>query len=271
MISFSPCKINIGLNIINKRIDGYHNLETLFYPVYFIKDIVEVVPASNDKDSYGFSGIPISSELNDNLCVKTINLLRKHYKFPNIELYLHKNVPMGAGLGGGSANVATIINLIDKLFNFKMSLSEKIHLSGSLGSDCAFFIEAKPSIGYEKGNVLSPVDISLAGYSLIIVKPNIHVSTAEAYSTVVPSESEKKLPDIINKPIESWKNQIHNDFEKSVFVKFPEIERIKDKLYQKGALYAQMSGSGSAVFGIFNEVPDIEWDKGYLVYSGKLT
>ncbi len=271
MLTFSPCKINIGLNIINKRKDGFHNLETIFYPVNFLNDIIEIIPSNTNQDYYHFSGISISVELGENLCFKTINLLRQNYQFPNIELYLHKTVPMGAGLGGGSANVANIINLIDNLFNLKISFSDKIVLASSLGSDCAFFISAKPSIGTQKGDVLEPIDVNLQNYYLTIVKPTCHVSTADAYSKVTPKTNEVKLIDAICKPIIEWQNFIINDFEISVFKKFPEIEKIKDKLYQKGALYAQMSGSGSAVFGIFQQEPNIEWDKNYLVFSGKLS
>ncbi len=271
MVSFSPCKINIGLNIINKRKDGYHNLETCFYPVYFVHDIIEIVPSKIENDKYYFSGIKISGDINENLCYKTVNLLRKHFVFPKIELYLNKIVPMGAGLGGGSANVATIINLINNQFNLNICDSDKIDFANQLGSDCAFFIQSMPAFGTEKGNVLFPLDVNLSNYYLIIVKPSIYVSTVEAYSLVVPSMPKLKLEELINQPIENWKNTIKNDFEKSVFLKYPEIEDIKNKLYQSGAIYAQMSGSGSAVFGIFKKETGLKLDESYIVHSGILT
>lgn len=266
MISFSPCKINIGLNIINKREDGFHNIETVFYPIYFLQDIIEIV--LSDIDSYEFSGIEISGVLEDNLCYKTIVELRKIYSFPPIKLFLHKIVPMGAGLGGGSANVATIINLVCKQFDIQMSEIEKKSLASSLGSDCAFFVNPVPSIATGKGNILQEISLNLSKLYLLIAKPSSHISSADAYSMVKPNNSRDKLNNLIQKPIAEWKYVIENDFEKSIFPKFPIIEQIKEKMYQAGAIYAQMSGSGSSVFGIFNEKPTAEFDEDIFVKGG---
>ena len=270
MISFSPCKINIGLNIINKRNDGFHNLETIFYPVYFLHDIIEIVIADNDEDRFIFTGLKIEEDIENNLCYKTIILLRKKYNFPKVSVYLHKIVPMGAGLGGGSANVATIINLVDKLFKLSIEDKEKKSLASMLGSDCAFFINPKSSVGTEKGNTLNPIDVLLKGYYLLIVKPPIHISTAEAYSLIQPNSSRPSIIELCTFPINQWRDIFSNDFETSIFPKYPIIDELKQKLYLSGAIYAQMSGSGSAVYGIFNEKPNIPFSNEYFVTGGFL-
>lgn len=270
MVSFSPCKINIGLNIINKRNDGFHNLETIFYPVYFLHDIIEIVIADNDEDQFVFTGLKIEGDFEHNLCNKTIKVLHKKYNFPNVSVYLHKIVPMGAGLGGGSANVATIINLVDKLFNLAIDVEEKKEIASILGSDCAFFINPQVSIGTEKGNILNPINLILKDYYLLIVQPPVHVSTAEAYSLIKPDSSKPKLFDLISAPIEGWKDIITNDFEESVFSMYPIVGVIKKQLYNSGAIYAQMSGSGSSVFGLFSKKPNIEFSSDFFVTGGFL-
>ncbi len=271
MLTFSSSKINIGLNIINKRNDGYHDIETIFYPISFLKDAIEIIASSESADSFIFTGINIDGKAEDNLCIKTIKLLRKHYSFPNITLYLYKNVPMGAGLGGGSANVACIINMVNEMFELDISEEKRRELASTLGSDCAFFVNPQPSFGEGRGEILSPINISLQGLRIVIVKPPIHVSTAMAYSSVTPMQQQTSLKDILlNTKVENWKNQIHNDFEHTVFKLFPEIEKIKNDLYAKGAIYSQMSGSGSAVFGIFDKEIELDYPEDYLVIDGRL-
>lgn len=270
MIAFSNCKVNIGLNILKKRQDGFHNIETLFYPIYFVEDIIEIVESSSNADTYHFSGKKIDSHLEKNLCFLTIQKMREKYKFPNIDLYLHKNVPMGAGLGGGSANVATIIKLIDKNFDLNISQNEQIETASKLGSDTAFFIINKPALGEGKGDVLSTIDLSLSPYEMLIIHPEVHISTAQAYANVKPKPADFSLKNINEIDIKDWKKHLKNDFEDSIFKIHPQLGEIKSYLYDKGAIYAQMSGSGSAIFGIFDKLPkDISIDFGK-VYFGKL-
>lgn len=269
MLTFSSCKINLGLFILNKRPDHFHSIETVFYPIHFLQDAIEIISNSSFKDLYYFTGIEMDCKEDENLGVKTINLLREYYDFPFITLYLHKAVPMGAGLGGGSANVASIINLINEKYHLEISKDFRRELASQIGSDCAFFIDPIPSFGEEKGEILSKVDISLSGYYLLIVKPPIHISTALAYKNTIPQSNRKTLKEIIlNTKISSWKEVLQNDFETGIFKEYLEIAKIKETLYQSGAIYAQMSGSGSAVFGIFDKKIEIPFPNNYTNYWG---
>ena len=270
MIAFSNCKVNIGLNILKKRKDGFHDIETLFYPINFVEDIIEIVENSSDKDTYHFSGKKIDSDLEKNLCFLTVQKMREKHSFPNIDLYLHKNVPMGAGLGGGSANVGTIIKLIDKNFDLNIPQKEQIEIASKLGSDTAFFIINKAALGEGRGDVLSTIDFSLSSYEMLIIHPEVHVSTAQAYANVKPKPANFSLKNIKELDIKEWKNHLKNDFEESIFKIHPQLGEIKSYLYDEGAIYAQMSGSGSAVYGIFEKLPqNISNDFGK-VYFGKL-
>lgn len=252
MIVFPNAKINLGLRITSKRSDGYHNLQTIFYPVP-LEDALEVTPCKEAGASYSFhqSGLEIGGAQEDNLVTKAYRLLAASHPLPPVEVYLHKNIPAGAGLGGGSADAAFMINLLDELFCLHLGVEEREAYAAKLGADCAFFIQDKPTLATGIGNIFTPLSLSLQGYRLLLVKPRIFVSTKEAFSQVRPAEPQESLSRLIASPIEEWRHLIVNDFEKSVFALHPELAVLKEKMYVNGALYASMSGSGSSVYGIF--------------------
>ncbi len=250
MICFPNCKINLGLFVTEKRADGFHNIETIFYPVPLC-DILEVVESS--KNEFTVSGNKIQGNKESNLCLKAYDILQKKFKLPPVKIHLHKVIPTGAGLGGGSSNSAFMIKLLNDLFSINLKVGQMQEIAVSLGSDCAFFIENKTAFATNKGNVFNKINLDLSGYYLLIVKPDIHISTPEAYSFIKPKKSSFSLANIDVAKIHEWKNYIKNDFENVVFTKFPEIKIIKEKMYQLGAVYASMSGSGSSVFGIFEK------------------
>jgi 4-diphosphocytidyl-2-C-methyl-D-erythritol kinase len=255
MIIFPNAKINIGLNIVNRRTDGYHNLETIFYPVK-INDALEIIEA--DELSFQSSGLEIPGRVEDNLCIKGYHLLKKDFDLPPVKIYLHKHIPIGAGLGGGSADAAFFIRLINKKFELKLADDQMIDYARRLGADCAFFIQNKPVFAFEKGDEFEPVRLDLSAYKIVVVTPPVHVSTAEAYGGVKPTAVKESLMDLIYEPVAEWKKYIKNDFEATIFKNHPTIRGVKAALYEAGALYASMSGSGSSVFGIFNKTPDLE-------------
>ena len=248
MISFPHCKINLGLHVLSKRSDGYHNIETCFYPVQRT-DILEVIPS--DKFSFTQSGLKVDSQEEDNLCVKAFRLFQREFGIGEVKIHLHKIVPMGAGLGGGSSDAAFTLRLLNQVFDLKLSVEELKRLASTLGSDCSFFMEDQPMIGTDRGEVLAPAAISLKGYHLALVKPDIHVSTAEAYSGIEPKQPENSIQEILKFPVPEWKERLTNDFEKSIFKKYPAIKDVKENLYSLGAIYSSMSGSGASVFGVF--------------------
>lgn len=251
MILFPNAKINIGLNIISKRPDGYHNLESIFYPLP-IKDALEVVEA--DVLQFSSSGINIPGNPDDNLCLKAYHLLKRDFtSLPPVRIHLHKHIPIGAGLGGGSSDASFFISLLNQKFGLGMENAQMEHYASKIGSDCAFFIQNKSAYAIEKGDRLSALDLDLINYFIVLVMPDVQVSTAEAYQGVHAAPASKPLTELVKLPIQDWKFQIKNDFESSVFSKYPSIARIKDSLYESGALYASMSGSGSSVYGIFKE------------------
>ncbi len=252
MILFPNAKINIGLNIINKRNDGYHNIETVLFPVKL--EFMETETPTR----LIVTGNRLDVNPTENLVFKAWELLHKQFKIPNIEIRLHKIIPSGAGLGGGSSDAAFMLKYLVTYFNLNISLSEVERLAEELGSDCPFFVKNSTVFAHEKGTLFSPVEIDLNNYHLIIIKPNINIPTKTAYESVEISKKHISLMESINQPVNEWKNHISNDFEKSIFKKFPELEQIKHTLYKKGALYAQMSGSGSAIFGIFEMYPDLK-------------
>ena len=255
MLTYPNAKINIGLNVVERRPDGYHNIETVFYPIG-LSDILEVETTETCSDySFSSAGITLDGDPEDNLIVKAYRLLRSEYQFPPVDITLIKQIPFGAGLGGGSSDAAFMLKCINELFELKITTKKLEKLASKLGADCPVFIHNKPVFAAGTGNVFTPIELSLKGYFLLLVKPDIHVSTPEAYSLVVPKKPEVSLLSLINSPINEWKKTIKNDFEKSVFVKHPEIAEIKNKLYDMGAIYASMSGSGSAVYGIFDKMP----------------
>jgi 4-diphosphocytidyl-2-C-methyl-D-erythritol kinase len=260
MITFPNAKINIGLNILSKREDGYHNLETIFYPID-LSDALEVV--ESDSLSFSSSGIEIPGNEMDNLCVKAYHLLANDYKLPPVHIHLHKHIPIGAGLGGGSSDASFFIKLMNAKFELGLDFSKMENYASQLGSDCAFFIQNKPAIAFAKGDQLQNIVLDLSKYFLVLIMPPVHVSTAAAYRGVIPQPVSNSLVELINSPIEDWKTCIKNDFETSVFDQYPIVGEIKSKLYQSGALFASMSGSGSSVFGIFKEkvqLSDLEID-----------
>ena len=256
MICFPNAKINLGLNIVSKRPDGYHNIETIFYPIP-VKDALEIVKA--EKFSFNQTGILIDAPIEKNLVVKALNLLKgKRNNIPELEVHLLKSIPFGAGLGGGSADAAYMLKLVNDFANLDFSLDELEIMAASIGADCPFFIRNTPVFASGTGNIFESVELSLKNYYLCLVKPDVAVSTPEAYSMVTPKEPEISLKEIIKEPISTWKKLMINDFEKSVFPKYPIIEEIKDTLYKKGAIYASMSGSGSSVFGIFEKETNLK-------------
>jgi 4-diphosphocytidyl-2-C-methyl-D-erythritol kinase len=251
LIVFPNCKINIGLNILGKRNDGYHNLETVFYPLP-LYDVLEVIQHTNTAQpcELFLTGITIEGKPEDNLCIKAFHLLKKdHPQLPPVKIYLHKAIAAGAGLGGGSADGAFMVELLNDKFQLHLSNQKLLSYALELGSDCPFFIFNKPCFAEQRGEILEPVTLSLSGYKLLLVNPGIHVSTAWAFSQV--SYSLNDLKNRIGKPVDQWRELITNNFEEPVFKKFPEIGDIKNQLYASGALYASMSGTGSTVYGIF--------------------
>jgi 4-diphosphocytidyl-2-C-methyl-D-erythritol kinase len=253
MISFPCAKINLGLNVISKRDDGYHNLETVFFPVPELTDILEIV--ESDNFSFVQTGIHVDSATDDNLCVKAYRILEKDYNLPPVAIYLHKVIPLGAGLGGGSSDASFTLTALNKIFELNISRERLKSYASILGSDCAFFIDNVPSKASGRGELLEPVEIDMSNLYLLIVKPDIHVSTKEAYANITPQIPDISVTDVIKLPVNQWKNKLHNDFEKSIFPLHPEIAGIKRKMYEQGALYSSMSGSGASVFGLFEEKP----------------
>jgi 4-diphosphocytidyl-2-C-methyl-D-erythritol kinase len=254
MINFPNAKINIGLNITERRPDGYHNLETIFYPVQ-IKDVLEII--ESDKLSFESSGLDIPGRMEDNLCVKGYHLIKKDFDVPPVKIHLHKNIPIGAGLGGGSADAAFFIRLMNDKFNLDLTVDQQLSYARKLGADCAFFIENKPVFAFEKGDEFETIKLDLSSYSIVLVMPDVHISTSEAYSGVKPVPVKQSLFDLIYESIGDWKKFIKNDFEANIFKNHLEIRGVKAALYKAGAIYASMSGSGASVFGIFDKTPDL--------------
>ncbi len=252
MISFPNAKINLGLNVVEKRPDGYHNLETVFYPVD-LADALEIVPA--DKTEFSTSGISIDGDPQNNLVLKAYNLLAADFDFSPVRIHLHKVIPFGAGLGGGSSDAAFTLKMLDRIFNLELTNDVLERYAAQLGADCAFFIQNKPTFAFGIGDQFEDLDLDLSDYQIVIVKPPFSVSTPEAYRNIQPQKASLNLKELGDLSLENWKDRIFNDFENSVFPLYPEIKTIKQKLYDAGAVYASMSGSGSAVFGIFRHLP----------------
>ncbi|HEX7412662.1 MAG TPA: 4-(cytidine 5'-diphospho)-2-C-methyl-D-erythritol kinase [Bacteroidia bacterium] len=274
MICFPNAKINLGLNITEKRSDGFHNIETVFYPINWC-DALEAIEnksyrAGQEKLGLTISGVSIDGNATDNIINKAYILLDAKFKLPPIKAHLHKVIPMGAGLGGGSADGAFFIKLLNEKFNLNLSIEEKINYARQLGSDCPFFIENKAVFASGKGDVFTPVTVDLSPYYIMVVYPAIHSNTALAYKGVTPAKPEKNIKEIILQPISTWKNTLKNDFERNLFTQYPELRSIKDTLYNKGAIYASMSGSGSAMYGIFEKdiiVKDFNFPTDYLIWK----
>lgn len=266
MLILANAKINLGLNITEKRNDGYHNLETIFYAIK-LYDVVELIDA--DETNCVIKGIDIPGNADDNICLKAFKTLQNDFNLPNQQIILLKNIPVGAGLGGGSADAAFLIKLVNDKFNLGLSIAQMQNYARVLGADCAFFIENKPTFAHGKGDEFEAIPVDLSNYFIVLVKPPIHVSTAEAYRKVQVKQPSIGLKELIHLPVSQWKANMVNDFETSVFEKYPEIDEIKTQLYAAGATFALMSGSGSAVFAIFEkEVKLPELEQGNLVFYG---
>jgi len=253
MIVFPNAKINLGLNVVSKREDGYHNLETVFYPVPFT-DGLEM--AETGKEGLIVSGIQPDVSSDQNLVFKAYHLLKKNFDIPVVQFYLHKVIPGGAGLGGGSSDASFTLKMINDYFNLKLNTETLKGYASLLGADCSFFVDNKPSYATGKGDALSPINVDLSQYHLVLINPGCSVSTKEAYENVIPAKPKFDLKNLERLPVEEWKNFVTNDFEKTVFQKYPIIGSFKQLLYKSGAVYASMSGSGSSVFGLFHSFPD---------------
>jgi 4-diphosphocytidyl-2-C-methyl-D-erythritol kinase len=263
MITFPNCKINLGLNILQKREDGFHNLETVFYPLPF-NDILEVVRSDSETQftNTGISG----GELENNLCLKAYHLLKKDYSYlPEIKMHLHKAIPVGAGLAGGSADAAFSLILLNEKFDLKITTEQLLVYASQLGSDCPFFIINSPCFASGTGEKLVKINLSLSSYKILLINPRIHVSTKELFKKITPKLPQKGIKETIQQPISTWKKDLKNDFEPVVFSMYPEIEKIKKSLYEQNAVYTSMTGTGSTVFGIFrrDENVDIAKNKKY--------
>ncbi|WP_283687737.1 4-(cytidine 5'-diphospho)-2-C-methyl-D-erythritol kinase [Dysgonomonas sp. Marseille-Q5470] len=253
MITFPNAKINLGLNIVSKRPDGYHNLETVFYPLA-IKDALEIIVKDGQgKDTFFESGIKVDASPETNLVMRALSLMRKHYDFPFVEVHLLKKIPFGAGLGGGSADASFMLKLLNQTFQLNASDEELIRLAVQLGADCPFFIYNHPVFATGIGEVFEKIELSLKNYYFVLIKPEIHVPTKDAFALISPKQPKQSLKEIVKLPVAEWRGLMENDFEESVFAKYPAIGDIKNSLYRQGALYASMSGSGSSVYAIFTE------------------
>lgn len=261
MIVFPNCKINLGLRILEKRNDGYHNIETVFYPIA-LSDILEVTEYIDSHKTatipFTRSGFFIDGDLGNNLCIKAYKLLKRDFpKLPYVQMHLHKSVPTGAGLGAGSSDAAFTLKLLNEKFSLGLSDKELMAYALELGSDCPFFILNKPCYATGRGEILEPIELDLSAYKFVLVNPGIHINTGRAFLKVSSSKPDKRIPQILEMPVERWKDHLLNDFEKIAFQEFSEIVDIKDQLYVAGALYASMSGSGSTLYGIFKKETEI--------------
>jgi len=268
MVSFPNAKINLGLNVVEKRTDGYHNIETVFVPIFELYDVLEIVESG--KTTLQIFGMEIDGEIENNLIIKALRLLQKDFKIPELSCFLKKNIPAGAGLGGGSADAAFMLKMVNEKFALNISQENLEKYCSKLGADCTFFIRNKPSFARGTGNILSDVNLSLQGKYIVLVKPNICVSTADAYSKIIPEKWEMPLEDVLQLPISEWKNYLFNDFEKNVFAHHPQLAEIKQQMYNFGAVYTSMSGSGATIFGIFDKKPNVNFDEMF-VFSTQMT
>lgn len=248
MIEFANAKINIGLQVLSKREDGYHNLETVFYPIP-LYDIVEVIRA--DATRLVLSGQQIEGDIQDNLCMRAYELLRRDFDLAPVEIHLHKTIPTGAGLGGGSSDATAVLKALDKEFDLALEADDLERYASQLGADCAFFVRNTPVLARGRGDEFASIALDLQGYSMLLVKPDIYISTKEAYAGVSIDPAGRQLSEMISRPVEQWKELISNDFEKGIFKEYPALQGIKDTLYVLGAEYVAMSGSGSAIYALF--------------------
>lgn len=255
MILFANAKINLGLFVTEKRSDGYHEIETIFYPVQ-LYDVLEII--NHDHLAFETLGLDIPGN-GDNLCVQAYNLLKADFEIPAFKINLLKNIPIGAGLGGGSSDAAYVLKGINEMQNLGLSIDKLKSYAEKLGADCPFFVENKPVYASGIGTTFENIELDLSEYFIVVIKPDVHISTKEAYENMVPQPATINLKDAIKLPIQEWKYYLKNDFETAMCEKYPIIQEIKLELYEAGALYASMSGSGSSVFGIFNNPINLDY------------
>ncbi|MDR0710954.1 MAG: 4-(cytidine 5'-diphospho)-2-C-methyl-D-erythritol kinase [Prevotellaceae bacterium] len=253
MLLFSNAKINLGLHVTQRRTDGFHNVETVFFPIGW-SDMVEALPGRSF--TLRCTGLSLNVEQENNLCAKAFRLLQKDFDLPGADIFLHKQVPPGAGLGGGSSNAAFTLQALNEVFRLALPQRRLTEYAAQLGSDCAFFIHNTPMLATGRGEILQPIAVNLSGYELLVVNPPFGVSTAEAYAGVTPKAPTANLQRIVSQSVETWREELVNDFETFIFTTYPPLQRIKNALYGCGATYAAMSGSGAALFGIFKSIPD---------------
>ena len=269
MVVFPNAKINLGLHILRKRPDGFHEIASCMYPIGWT-DALEIVPA--EQFSFVSSGIAIPGDAATNLCVKAYQLLQADYTLPPVAIHLHKVVPIGAGLGGGSADAAFTLKALSELFELGLAVAELKRYATQLGSDCAFFIENTPQYCTGRGECCEALPLSLSGKWILLINPGVHIATSEAYAGVRPRQPEKALRDLLSAPLSTWRETVSNDFEASLFSSYPLLSQLKEELYHHGATYASMSGSGSTVFGIFEKEPELEnISTDFMVWKGKLS
>lgn len=269
MLDFPNAKINLGLFITSKRPDGFHNLLSCFYPVKWC-DALEILPSEELR--FDMTGLPVPGNPESNLCLKAYKLLEKDFNLPPVHMHLHKVIPMGAGLGGGSSDAAFVLKILNKIFDLGLGTEALQNYARQLGSDCAFFIDNRPVLAFDKGDMFEQVSLDLSGYSCVVVYPGLHITTAEAYSKVVPQEPANDIKEVLREDVNTWKHKLQNDFETSLFPAYPQLAELKENLYEAGAAYASMTGSGSAVYGLFKgEVPaNLIFPSHYLVWKGAL-
>lgn len=255
MIHFANAKINLGLQVVDKLPNGYHHIETVFYPIP-LYDVVEVIEAQETK--LMISGMEVPGALDSNLCLKAYALLCADFELPPVEIYLHKVIPMGAGLGGGSSDAASVLKLLNLKFDLGISVEMLEKYAAQLGADCAFFIQNKPVFATGIGNRFTPLDLDLSEHHIVLIYPSIAVSTKEAYQHVQINPADQNLREAIMAPLGDWKTTIRNDFEQGIFALNPVLASLKESLYASGALYAAMSGSGSTLFGIYDREPHVK-------------
>ena len=249
MILYPNAKINIGLNVLKKRNDSYHDISSVFYPIHNLYDILEVIPSS--KFSFACSGIPTSKK--NNICIKAYEILNQDFDVGNVNIHLDKRIPVGAGLGGGSSDASFLLKALNILFNLKMSKNQLNEYAKKIGADCPFFIDNTPKHVTGVGDIMNNLDLNLSGYDIKFTFPEISISTAEAYKNIIPKDSENNLMQYIREPISKWKGNITNDFEELVFKNHPSLKKLKKEIYSNGAIYASMTGSGSVLYGLFNK------------------
>lgn len=271
MIVFPISKINIGLRITGKRDDGFHNIETIFYPVRLSDALEFVVNENSDKDILNVSGINIGSDTENNLIMKTLRKLRIHKSFPYLKVHLHKAIPIGAGLGGGSSDAACLLKAVNKHFELNILNSELQSMALEIGSDCPFFLDGVPSLARGRGELLTHLSSVLTGYYLVLLNPGVGINTAEAYKNCSPAVPDKSLDALYLLPVNQWKNHITNDFEDFAFKKHPVIDEFKQALYDTGAIFSLMSGSGSSVYGIFSDKPALPENlRKFVIWEGMI-